>query len=194
MAVLRLIVRTMKKRIVMKKKSGMRKMLVVMLLTLVSAVGFAKSGENAVRQEKLLELISEYSEKKNFNVIRISSFGASAIKGVLRAASAFDGDKDLKDTLEVIKGIRGGVIVKYGDCSEAVRRGFDRRLGELLENTGRTFPRLTLFSLRKTTNGSKAIRFTTSRDASWKQEKSWRMRHISSMRTGRIVERIPWEN
>lgn len=134
MAVLRLIVRTMKKRIVMKKKSGMRKMVVVMLLILASAAVFAKSGENAVRQEKLLELISEYSEKKNFNVIRISSFGASAIKGVLRAASAFDGDKDLKDTLEVIKGIRGGVIVKYGDCSEAVRRGFDRRLGELLEN------------------------------------------------------------
>lgn len=134
MAALRLIVRTMKKRIVMKKKSGMRKMVVVMLLILASAAVFAKSGENAVRQEKLLELISEYSEKKNFNVIRISSFGASAIKGVVRAASAFDGDKDLKDTLEVIKGIRGGVIVKYGDCSEAVRRGFDRRLGELLEN------------------------------------------------------------
>lgn len=134
MAALRLIVRTMKKRIVMKKKSGMRKMVVVMLLILASAAVFAKSGENAVRQEKLLELISEYNEKKNFNVIRISSFGASAIKGVVRAASAFDGDKDLKDTLEVIKGIRGGVIVKYGDCSEAVRRGFDRRLGELLEN------------------------------------------------------------
>ena len=134
MAALRLIVRTMKKRIVMKKKSGMRKMVVVMLLILASAAVFAKSGENAVRQEKLLELISEYSEKKNFNVIRISSFGASAIKGVVRAASAFDGDKDLKDALEVIKGIRGGVIVKYGDCSEAVRRGFDRRLGELLEN------------------------------------------------------------
>ncbi len=134
MAALRLIVRTMKKRIVMKKKSGMRKMVVVMLLILASAAVFAKSGENAVRQEKLLELISEYSEKKNFNVIRISSFGASAIKDVVRAASAFDGDKDLKDTLEVIKGIRGGVIVKYGDCSEAVRRGFDRRLGELLEN------------------------------------------------------------
>ena len=134
MAVLRLIVRTMKKRIVMKKKSGMRKMVVVMLLILASAAVFAKSGENAVRQEKLLELISEYSEKKNFNVIRISSFSASAIKGVVREASAFDGDKDLKDTLEVIKGIRGGVIVKYGDCSEAVRRGFDRRLGELLEN------------------------------------------------------------
>lgn len=134
MAALRLIVRTMKKRIVMKKKSGMRKMVVVMLLILASAAVFAKSGENAVRQEKLLELISEYSEKKNFNVIRISSFGASAIKGVVRAASAFDGDKDLKDTLEVIKGIRGGVIVKYSDCSEAVRRGFDRRLGELLEN------------------------------------------------------------
>lgn len=134
MAALRLIVRTMKKRIVMKKKSGMRKMVVVMLLILASAAVFAKSGENAVRQEKLLELISEYSEKKNFNVIRISSFSASAIKGVVREASAFDGDKDLKDTLEVIKGIRGGVIVKYGDCSEAVRRGFDRRLGELLEN------------------------------------------------------------
>lgn len=134
MAALRLIVRTMKKRIVMKKKSGMRKMVVVMLLILASAAVFAKSGENAVRQEKLLELISEYSEKKNFNVIRISSFGASAIKGVVRAASAFDGDKDLKDALEVIKGIRGGVIVKYGDCSEAVRRGFDKRLGELLEN------------------------------------------------------------
>lgn len=121
--------------VVMKRFSGMRKMIAAILLALVSGACPAGNNPDAVRQDKLLELISEYRGKSDFNVIQIGAFGSSAIKTLLHAAAALDSeDEDLQSAMNVIKGIRKIAIVDYRNCTDDVCSGFDKRLARLLDD------------------------------------------------------------
>lgn len=104
----------------------------VMMLALMPVVCFAGKNSDAVRQEKLLELISDYSDEDGFDIVQIGSLGTSVIKALVRTAASMDDDPDILDALKVIRGIRKIAVVEYENCEEEVRRGFDRRLGRLL--------------------------------------------------------------
>ena len=112
----------------------MRKILIVMTLASMFVTCSAGRNSDAVSQDRLMELISDYSDEDGFEIVRIGSLGTSAIKNFVRAASALDDDPDLRDALKVIRGIRRIVVVDYEDCQDEEHRGFDRRLGRMLEN------------------------------------------------------------
>lgn len=110
----------------------MRKILIVMTLALVSVTCFAGKSSDALRRDKLMELIRDYSGEDGFDIVQIGSLGTAAVKNILRMASSVDDDPDLKDAMNVIRGIRKIAVVDYEDCQEETRRGFDRRLHKLL--------------------------------------------------------------
>ena len=112
----------------------MRRILIVITLTMMSVACFAGRGSDAVRQDKLLELIREYSDEDGFDVVQIGALGTSAIKNIVRMASSVDDDPDLKDAMKIIRGIRKIAVVDYEDCLEEARQVFDKRLGKLLDN------------------------------------------------------------
>lgn len=116
------------------KDSCMRRFLTLMSLVLVSAVCYAGNDAKGVRQDRLLELIGDYSDNEGFNVLQIGAVGTSAIRTIVGAAAVLDNDPDLADAMDVIRGIRKIALVDYAGCPDDAREGFDRRLDKLLEN------------------------------------------------------------
>lgn len=114
--------------------------IIVLLSCLVSHASFAGgaakgAATDGIRAEKLTGLISEFSRKEGFDVVRIGRFGTSAIKSIIRLGALADGDSDeAKAFKDVIGGLRKLAIVDYGECSDSDRQRFERKLERLLRD------------------------------------------------------------
>ena len=73
----------------------MKRIIIAILLVFISLAGFAKNGDGSVPSEKLMNLISEYSGRNGFEVIKIGSFGTSMLKAALKMGASKDEEEDL---------------------------------------------------------------------------------------------------
>lgn len=118
----------------------MKKLVVIFVLLATAFVCAAGNGRkekeamNAVPVDRLVSLISDYSAKDGFDVIRIGRLGTSAIKSLARLGSWDDGDSDAEEALSIISGIKKLAIVDYEDCSPADKESFERKVGRLLKD------------------------------------------------------------
>lgn len=116
--------------------------LIIILLTMSLIAGSTTGGSTGMKDpadgvsaDKLTSLISEFSGKEGFDVVRIGRLGTSAIKSFLRLGTLLDGDdEDARALKDVIGGLRKLAIVDYGECSESDRQKFERKLGRLLRD------------------------------------------------------------
>lgn len=74
-------------------------------------------------------LVSEYSLRSDFEVIRLGRLGLGLVKSILRSNM----DEEDMEVLDLIKDVRKVVVANYGDCEESVRSEFTSRLSQLLD-------------------------------------------------------------
>lgn len=116
------------------------KHLLVILLALASFTCFAGSrraaapARDAVRADRITSLISEYSAKDGFEVIRVGRLGTSIVKRLVKFGLTYDNDTEAKEFLKAVDGIRKLAIVEYDDCSQADKDSFNRKVQRLLKD------------------------------------------------------------
>ena len=74
-------------------------------------------------------LVSEFSLRPNFEVIRLGRLGMGLVRTVLRSSME---DDDMQ-VLDIIRDVRKIIIANYEDCDEVVRNEFTTRLSKYLD-------------------------------------------------------------
>ena len=113
----------------------MKKYLIIVLLLVVPVLTGATGRKQAVSQEKLTSIINEYKACDGFEVTKIGKVGTSAIKNLIRLSAKTESSQDVKDALDIIKGIKKLAIVEYDNCSEDVRDRFNHKISKALESS-----------------------------------------------------------
>ena len=111
----------------------MKKYIIIVLLLVVPVLTGATGRKQAVSQEKLTSIINEYKACDGFEVTKIGKVGTSAIKNLIRLSAKAESSQDVKDALDIIKGIKKLAIVEYDNCSEDVRDRFNHKISKALE-------------------------------------------------------------
>lgn len=116
------------------------KTLLVVLLALASGLCSAAGrkasapARDAVRADKLTNLISEYSRKDGFEVIKVGRLGTSLVRGLVKMGLAHENDPESAAVLKAVQGIRKLAVVEYESCSQADKDSFNRKLKRLLDD------------------------------------------------------------
>lgn len=113
----------------------MKKIIIAFLLISLSIIGFAQKNKGAVPKDRLMTLISEYSGKDGFDVVKIGSIGTSAMKTVLKLSAAKENDEDARKMAELMKGIKKMAIVDYESCNSGTRDTFNAKLEKILDSS-----------------------------------------------------------
>ena len=95
----------------------------------------AGSADDGIRADRLTDLISEFSGKDGFEVVRIGRLGTSLMKRFIGLGARVEGDsEDAGAVRELLSGLKRLSVVEYGDCCEADREKFEHKLGRLLRD------------------------------------------------------------
>lgn len=97
----------------------------------MTMTGFAKTEKSSVPKDRLMTLVSEYSGKEGFEIVKIGSFGTAALKTVMR----FSVSDDDSEILKAMKGIKKMAIVEYDKCNEKIRDAFNSKLEKALSSS-----------------------------------------------------------
>lgn len=104
-------------------------------MTLLAAASGAMPVRAAVPSGKIISLINEFQSKENFEVVKFGALGTSVVKAIARSSAFKDSDKETRDAMSVLKGIKRVAIVEYEDSAEDVRSRFTRKLDRILANS-----------------------------------------------------------
>ncbi len=113
----------------------MKRIITAILLIALSMTGFAKTEKGAVPKDRLMTLISEFSGKEGFEVVKIGSFGTAALKTAMRASVSGDDSENVRQMLNAMKGIKKIAIVEYNKCDEKTREAFNKKLDKILSSS-----------------------------------------------------------
>ncbi len=113
----------------------MKKLTLIITLTLLSIAAFAQNRRAAVTQSELMDLVSDYRSNPEFEVVQFGGIAMSAVKTIVLTAMAGDPDPDVRAARKLIRGIRRIAIVDYSDCGTNVKDRFNRKLDRILRNT-----------------------------------------------------------
>ena len=112
----------------------MRKLLLLILLAIMPVATYTASGANGIPSDKLMTVVNEYRLYDGFEVVKLNSLATKALKTAIRIAALGEEDKDIRELLKVITGIKKIAVVDYEDCSEGIRDSFNRKVGKILQN------------------------------------------------------------
>lgn len=105
---------------------------IALMPLIVTAAGPGKkAGKADSAPSEVLSLISQYSLKDGFQIVKVGSFGMSLAKPFLRMAMDST-DPDDKMVLDLISGVKKLALVSYEGCSTEVREKFDSKLDRIL--------------------------------------------------------------
>lgn len=110
----------------------MKKILILIVLAVIPLTAGTASQKKAVPQDKLFNIISEYSRKGNFEVTRVGRLGTTALKGLIRMTGAAEGDNDVREMLSIVSGINRIAVVEYGDSEDKLRKEFQNKVESVL--------------------------------------------------------------
>lgn len=105
--------------------------LTIALLMLPFMVASANDGDSkATTKRQFASFVKEFRHEEDFNAINLGSLGSSVIKGIIGAAA--DKDKDMKEFIKAISGVKSFTLVDYEDCSPTVKSKVQSRLDAIL--------------------------------------------------------------
>lgn len=113
----------------------MKRFITAILVIAIAMTGFAKTQKSSVPKDRLMTLISEYSGKEGFEVVKIGSFGTEALKTFMRLSVSDDDSEEAQIILKAMKGIRKMAIVEYDKCNEKTRDSFNSKLEKALSSS-----------------------------------------------------------
>ena len=109
------------------------KKLLLFLLLLGPIEATAASPEGRIPKTQISTFISEYSHCEGVDVVRLGRLATGAVKGVVRVASIKD--RDAREALSLMKGVKSLYVFDYASCSPALRDRIGRRLDRIFRNT-----------------------------------------------------------
>lgn len=113
----------------------MKKLLIAITLALLAATMSARTSKESIPCDKLLALINEFNSQDNFEVVKVGSLGTSTIKSIVKLSAKETCDKETREILKILNGIRKIAIVDYEDCTADVRSRFTGRLDKILASS-----------------------------------------------------------
>lgn len=116
-------------------RKKMKRFTIALLMLAICITGCAQTKKTGCQNDRLMELVSEYSGKDGFEAIRIGSFGTSIMKGAVKVAAAAEDDCDARKAEKMMKGINKMAIVSYDSCNSRTRDSFNSRLEKILESS-----------------------------------------------------------
>lgn len=110
----------------------MKKIIVSFMLSLAVLTGFAGEKNGRIEKERLISIVNDCSHMEGADVVKMGSFGTAAVKSLIRSAAD---EKDTKQILDLIKGIKRVAIVDYEDCTSSQKRNISRRIENALADS-----------------------------------------------------------
>ena len=109
----------------------MKRFIFIALMLILPLGMLAEVPGGKVSKRKVASIISQYKNSKGVEVIDLGWLGTSLIKGVMRFAD--DGDKDMKQALSMMKGLKGISILSYEDADKALKQKISSKLSNILK-------------------------------------------------------------
>lgn len=109
----------------------MKKAIIVLAFLLVPVMTFALVPGGKISKVKVSSLVSQYRGKQGVEVIEIGRLGTALLKGV--AAMADGNDKDTREALTALKGIKGLTIISYEDAETVLKQKINGKVEKMLK-------------------------------------------------------------
>ena len=109
----------------------MKKAIIVLAFLLVPVMTFALVPGGKISKIKVSSLVSQYRGKQGVEVIEIGRLGTALLKGV--AAMADGNDKDTREALTALKGIKGLTIISYEDAEAVLKQKINGKVEKMLK-------------------------------------------------------------
>ena len=106
--------------------------IIVLALTLPLA-GNANAQGKSIPGTQISLLINEYKHCEGFESVKLGRLATGVIKSIIQSGAAKEDEKDLKDVMRLMKGIKKLTMVDYSDCDPQVRQGFSQKMTRLLD-------------------------------------------------------------
>ena len=110
----------------------MKKAIIVLAFLLVPVMTFALVPGGKISKIKVSSLVSQYRGKQGVEVIEIGRLGTALLKGV--AAMADGNDKDTREALTALKGIKGLTIISYEDAEAVLKQKINGKVEKMLKD------------------------------------------------------------
>lgn len=109
----------------------MKKTILMLAVLLVPVMTFAVDPGGKISRRKVSSLVSQYRNKQGVEVFDLGYLGTSLLKGVM---ALVDGnDKDTRDALMALKGLKGLTVFSYEEASEELKRTINGKLERILQ-------------------------------------------------------------
>jgi hypothetical protein len=90
---------------------------------------------SGIQIDQLNTVISEYSGKSGFEVIKVGKLGTSAIKALVKFGIMSEGDgDDAREIIKMVSGIKKLAVVDYEECESADKSEFSRKIEGILRD------------------------------------------------------------
>ena len=109
----------------------MKKAIIVLAFLLVPVMTFALVPGGKISKVKVSSLVSQYRGKQGVEVIEIGRLGTALLKGV--AAMADGNDKDTREALTALKGIKELTIISYEDAEAVLKQKINGKVEKMLK-------------------------------------------------------------
>ena len=112
------------------------------MLTSIACSGSEAKKETKIESEtsgfqvnQLNTVISEYSGKSGFEVIKLGKLGTSAIKSLIKFGIMSEGDDDeARELIRMVSGIKKLAVVDYEGCNSTDKVEFSRKIENILND------------------------------------------------------------
>ena len=108
----------------------MKKIIFMLAVLLVPVMSLAMDPGGKISKVKVSSLASQYRGKQGVEVIEIGRLGTALLKGV--AAMADGNDKDTREALMALKGIKGLTIISYEDAQAELKQKINGKVEKML--------------------------------------------------------------
>ena len=109
------------------------KRLVLIISILLYVPAFAATQGNTVSKSGITSVINECRSIEGAELVRLGRVATAALKVTLRTAAI--GDRDAREALSVMKGIKGITVLDFEDCSVADKARIARKLERTLSGS-----------------------------------------------------------
>lgn len=100
------------------------------LLMLLPLAAAAFPARQAMSKRQLSAIISEFRRYEGVEVVRVGGLGTALLRGIAQLSASED--PEIRQVLELARGIRRVSVIEYGDCTPEVRARLVRRLDRAL--------------------------------------------------------------
>jgi hypothetical protein len=109
------------------------KRLVLIISILLSVPAFAATQGKTVSKAGITSVINECRSIEGAELVSLGRVATAALKVTLRTAAI--GNRDAREALSVMKGIKGITVLDFEDCSVSDKARISRKLGRTLSGS-----------------------------------------------------------